>query len=55
MEADEIRQRIEEHQASPPGADAVAETYHQRWESDAKPVLVTANNGIDYVVKGIHN
>ncbi len=54
MEADEICQRIEDLRASQPGADAVAETYHQRWESDSKPVLVTASDGIDYVVKGIH-
>lgn len=54
MEADEIRQQIEALRASQPGPDEVAETYHQRWESDSKPVLVTASDGVDYVVKGIH-
>jgi len=54
MESDEIRQRIKDLRASDSAADAVAETYHQRWESDSKPVLVTASDGNDYVVKGIH-
>lgn len=54
MDADEIRQRIEHIRASQPGPDAVAKTYHQRWESDSKPVLLTADDGNDYVVKGLH-
>ncbi len=54
MDADEIRERIEHLRSSQSSPDAVAETYHQRWESDSKPVLVTASDGNDYVVKGIH-